>query len=41
MDVATLGAGNMLYWADLTTNKAINSGDIARFAVSSITVTQS
>lgn len=33
--------GNLLYWADLGTSKAINNTDIARFTAGSITVTQS
>jgi len=33
-------AGNLLCWADLTTSRAIDSGDIARFPVDSLTITQ-
>lgn len=33
-------AGNMLYWGDLTTSKAINSGDTAKFATGDITITE-
>lgn len=32
-------AGNMLAWADLTSNKTIASGDVFRFPASSFTVT--
>ena len=32
--------GNMLYWADLTVNKAVNNGDTASFAVGDIDVTE-
>lgn len=37
-DAAT--AGNLLYWADLTVSKAVNSGDTASFAVGDIDVTE-
>ena len=37
-DAATLG--NLLYWADLTTSKAVNSGDTAKFAVGDIDITE-
>jgi len=37
-DAAT--AGNMLYWATLTTSKAIDSGDTAKFAVGDLDVTE-
>jgi len=33
-------AGNLLYWADLTTEKTIDSGDTAKFAVGDIDVTE-
>lgn len=33
-------AGNFLYWADLTTSKAIGSGDTAKFAVGDLDVTE-
>lgn len=33
-------AGNLLYWADLTTSKAIGAGDTARFPAGSIVVTE-
>lgn len=33
-------AGNVLYGADLTTSRTINSGDTASFAVGSITLTE-
>ena len=32
-------AGNMLGWGDLTTPKTVNSGDTARFATGSLTIT--
>lgn len=32
--------GNLLYWADLTTSKAIGAGDTARFPASSIQITE-
>lgn len=31
--------GNMLAWADLTTNKTVNTGDVFRFQASSFSVT--
>lgn len=31
--------GNMLAWADLTTSKTVNSGDVFRFQASSFTIT--
>lgn len=37
-DAAT--AGNLLYWADLTTSKTIGSGDTASFAVGALTCTE-
>lgn len=33
-------AGNLLYWADLTTNKTIDSGDTAQFAIGDLDVTE-
>lgn len=33
-------AGNLLYWADLTTSKTINSGDTAKFAVGDLDITE-
>jgi len=33
-------AGNMLYWGDLTTSKAINNGDTASFPVGDIDITE-
>lgn len=33
------GAGNVLAWGDLTTSKAISTGDIPEFAVSALTIT--
>jgi len=33
-------AGNFLYWADLTTSKAIASGDTAKFAVGDLDITE-
>ena len=35
-----LTVGNLLYWGDLTVNKAVNSGDTASFAVGDIDVTE-
>lgn len=32
--------GNLLYWADLTTSKAVNNGDTASFAIGDIDVTE-
>ena len=32
--------GNLLYWAQLSASKAIDSGDTAQFAVGAITATQ-
>ena len=32
--------GNLLYWADLTQSKAINSGDTARFPVGDLDITE-
>lgn len=40
LDSATLGAGNILYWADLTVSKTVSNGDIVKFATGSITITQ-
>jgi len=37
-DAAT--AGNLLLWADLTTNKTIDSGDTAKFAVGDLDYTE-
>ena len=37
-DALTLG--NLLYWATLTTNKTIDSGDTAKFAVGDLDVTE-
>ena len=33
-------AGNFLYWADLTTSKAIASGDTAKFAVGDLDIAE-
>ena len=33
-------AGNLLYWADLTTPKAIGAGDTAKFAVGDLDLTE-
>jgi len=33
-------AGNFLYWADLTANKTIDSGDTAKFAVGDLDITE-
>ena len=33
-------AGNLLYWGELTTDKAINSGDTAKFATGDIDITE-
>jgi hypothetical protein len=38
LDAAT--AGNFLYWADLTANKTVSSGDTASFAVGELDVTE-
>ena len=38
LDAATLG--NFLYWATLTTSKAIGIGDTAKFAVGDLDVTE-
>lgn len=35
-----LTVGNLLYWGDLTTSKAIATDDTAEFAASSITITE-
>lgn len=32
--------GNIMYWGDLTTSKAIDNGDTASFAASAITITE-
>jgi len=37
-DAAT--AGNLLYWGPITPNKAVNSGDTAKFAVGDLDVTE-
>ena len=39
LDSVTLGAGNLLAWADLTTSKTISSGDTASFAAGDIDFT--
>lgn len=39
MDSATHGAGNMLWWADLTTPQAIGSGNTVSFAVGELDIT--
>jgi len=36
-----VSGGNQLYWADLTTPKAIDTGDTASFASGAITVSES
>jgi len=42
LDSATLGAGNILYWADLTASRDILNGDTAKFAATTgLTVTES
>ena len=33
-------AGNLLYWAELTTDKAVNNGDTAKFAVGDLDITE-
>lgn len=33
-------AGNMLYWADLSASKTIQSGDTAKFAVGDLDITE-
>ena len=35
-----LAAGNLLYWATLTANKTIDSGDTAQFAIGDLDVTE-
>lgn len=40
VDAATVGTGNILYGGDLTSSKAIASGDTATFASGAITVTE-
>jgi hypothetical protein len=40
LDSATVGAGNILYWASLTSSKTIGNGDTASFAASQITITE-
>lgn len=35
-----LTVGNLLFWADLATSKAINTGDTAKFAVGDIDITE-
>lgn len=40
LDSGTAGAGNILYWADLTASKTVNSGDSYKFNSGAITVTQ-
>lgn len=37
-DAAT--SGNLLYWAELTTDKTINSGDTAKFSIGDLVVTE-
>lgn len=38
MDALT--SGNFLYWGDVTTPKAVNDGDTAKFPIGSITITE-
>jgi len=38
MDAVT--AGNFLYWGDITPNKAVNSGDTAKFAAGDLDITE-
>lgn len=41
LDSGTAGAGNILYWWDLTTSKTVASGDTVKFnATTGITITQ-
>ena len=35
-----LTGGNLLYWATLTTNKTVDNGDTAQFAVNDLDVTE-
>jgi hypothetical protein len=35
-----VSGGNLLYWADLTTSRTINNGDIGKFAAGALTVTE-
>jgi hypothetical protein len=35
-----LTVGNLLYWADLTIHKTIDSGDTARFAIGDLDITE-
>jgi hypothetical protein len=37
-DSGTYGAGNLLYWGDVTTAKPVLSGDTATFAINGISV---
>jgi hypothetical protein len=39
-DSAIGGANNLLYWGELTVDKAINTGDTAKFAVGDIDITE-
>lgn len=39
LDSATLGAGNVLVWGELTTPKTVNSGDSLSFAIGAIVIT--
>ena len=41
LDSATLGAGNVLFWADLAASKTVNNGDTASFAVDALSFTAS
>ena len=40
LDSGTIGSGNCIYGADLTTSRTINTSDTASFAAGSITVTE-
>lgn len=40
MDIDTLGAGNMLYYGQLGTSKAVGVGDAVSFAINALTVTE-
>lgn len=36
-----LTTGNLLYWGDLTANKTVNTGDVVRFPIGDIDITES
>jgi hypothetical protein len=40
LDSATAGAGNLLFWGDLTSPKTISNGDTASFSTGALSITE-